>query len=53
MSSLSPGTTIVEQLFRNTSNMASKKATSKDIVESSTGDVVEQMSMNVLVYVDT
>jgi len=33
--------------------MASKRVASKDIIEIITGDVVEQVSMNLLVYADT
>ena len=33
--------------------MASKKDASNDIVESNIGDVVEHVSMNLLIYVDT
>jgi len=39
--SLSLGTIVVEQLFNNMGNMASKRVASKDIVERSTRDVVE------------
>jgi len=33
--------------------MASKRAGSKDIIESATGDAVEQVSMSLLIYEDT
>jgi len=36
-----------------TINMASKRATSKETTESSTGEVVEQTSIDLLVYADT
>ena len=53
MSSLSPGTTAIDQIFSSIGNMASKRVASKDIIEIITGDVVEQVSMNLLVYADT
>lgn len=53
MSSLSPGTTVVEYLFSSTGNMASKKVASKDTIESNTGDVVEYVSRKFSVYEET
>ena len=53
MSSLSLGKTGVAQIFKSIGNMASKRAGSKDTIESSTGDVVQQVSMRFPVYIDT
>jgi len=53
VSTLFPGATVVEQRLKSTSNMASKRARPKDTVERSIRDVVEHVSMNLPVYVDT
>lgn len=54
VSSLSPSTIVFfEHLLSSIGNMASKRARSKDIVRSSTRDVVEQVSMSLLVYIET
>jgi len=50
VSSRPPGTISIKYLLSSTCNMASKRVGSKDIVESSTGDVVEQLSMSLPIY---
>ena len=50
---MSLGTKFVEKIFSNTGNMVSKKDASKDTVERNNGDVVEHVSMKLLVYADT
>lgn len=51
--SMSLGIIGVHQSLSNIITMDSKKAGSKDTVESSTRDVVEQGSMSLPVYIDT
>lgn len=53
MSSLSSGTTNVENIFSSKGNMASKRDASKNTIERSTRDVVEHVSMNLPIYADT
>lgn len=50
---MSPCTTFFEKLFIIIGNISSKKYASKDIVKRSTGDVVEQVSMNLPIYAET
>ncbi len=47
-----PSITSVHQSLNSTGTMASKRVGSKDTVESSTADVVEQGSMSLPVYID-
>ena len=53
MSSSSPSATVVEKLFSSIGNMDCKRASSKDTIERSTGDVVEEVLMNFLTYANT
>lgn len=50
---LSLGITSVHSSLSSTGTMVSKRVRSKDIVESATGDAVEQVSMSLLIYKDT
>lgn len=50
---LSPGIISVHQSLNSIGTMASKRAWSKDTIESTTGDVVDQVSMRFPIYEDT
>jgi len=51
--SMSPGIIGVHPPLNSTCTMASRRAESKDIVESAIGDTVEQMSMSLPIYEET
>ena len=53
MSSLSLGTRVVEKLSIITGNIDSKRAASKDFIESNTRDGVQQVSVSLPIYLDT
>ena len=53
MFTLSPGTLFADESLSSKGIMVSKRVGSKDTIERNTGDVVEQVPINLPIYADT